>query len=43
MTEDHFDEKKAGENGEDEGSGKKKTPRKGKLKELVEEDMASIR
>ena len=31
VTEDHFDEKEAGENGEDEGSGKKKTPRAGKL------------
>ena len=29
--EDHFDGKEAGENGEKEGSGKKKTPRRGKL------------
>ena len=31
VTEDHFDGKEAGENGENEGSGKKKTPRTGKL------------
>ena len=32
MIEDHFDGKEAGEIGEDEESGKKKTPRAGKLR-----------